>query len=187
MSPHSLPAHAEPYRDELASIEAELDEVWPGYERLPFRMRLPNGHDTTLPGYKLKGRPFTEGGLPRAPYSMDHVRRLKWLLKRHMLLMQGLDYGVVVSEGTKKHEGKCFAHPTGPRRPGIPHPQPPHRMPSPGFGPMAHAIAGRVLSPEDVAVQTGKSLDMVRQALAKCPAGHPDPVAFVRDYRPWMH
>lgn len=130
--PHlDLPACARPFAAELEAIEAELDEIWPDYERVPFELPTPDGGRQLLGGYKLRGRPFTVQGLPAQPYSHAHVVRLKWLLKRHMLLMEGRDWGVHIAVGeVKPHRGRCWAHPTSERRP---HPEPPDRVGPPSF------------------------------------------------------
>jgi len=109
MAPHSetapLPACAAPFEPELLAIESELDALWPDYQRVPFVMPTYEDGPVQMEGYKLRGRPFTSAGSPAPPYRIEHVRRLKWLLKRHMLLMQGLDYGVVVSDGGGRQQG----------------------------------------------------------------------------------
>lgn len=135
MAPHSispapLPACARAFAEEIHAIEAELDTLWPDYERLPFVVPVPGGGNVMLEGYRLRGRPFTAQGMAAPPYRPEHVRRLKWLLKRHMLLMQGLDYGVFIAEGAGRQRGRCFAHPTNETRP---HPEPPPAVPPPSF------------------------------------------------------
>jgi hypothetical protein len=164
-----LPAAAEPYAEEIHAIEAELDLLWPDYERLP---HVVNG--VHYQGYRLRGRPFTSNGHPLEPYSMEHVRRLKWLLKRHMLLMRGLDYGVVVADGSGAQSGRCFAHPTSQRRP---HPNPP-----PGVGPVSFpehpGAAPARPAAADLALELSKPYGLVKRLLDQCPEGV-DPRAFI--------
>lgn len=133
MAPHSvdLPHCAQPHADEIHAIESELDVLWPGYERVRNIQPDHNGNRVQYPGYKLRGRPFGQGGKPMPPYDVQHLRRLKWLLKRHSLLMRGLDYGVVVADGHGRQAGALFAHPTSEQRP---HPEPPPRVSPPAFG-----------------------------------------------------
>lgn len=159
----SLPPCAEPFRDELLAIERELDSLWPDYERLPFAMPVYGGGMVVLEGYKLKGRPFTSGGLPAEPYRIEHVKRLKWLIKRHSLLMQGLDYGVLVADGAARQAGRCFAHPTSEARP---HPEPPPAVARPPF-PAALVKAPEQTSAAREAMETGTSLEKVRAAPAR--------------------
>ncbi len=132
MAPHSdpLPPCAAPFADELAAIEEELDTLWPGYAREANIVPTGDGGRVCREGYKLKGRPFTVNGIPAAPYRMEHVRRLKWLLKRHVLLMGGEDIGVHIAAGAGRQLGRCYAHPTGTVKP---HPEPPPRVAPPSF------------------------------------------------------
>jgi hypothetical protein len=163
----ALPVEAEPHATEIAEIERELDRIWPGYDRLPNVVKTPQG-PAHMPGYKLKGRPFTVSGMPAPPYTLSHVKRLKWLLKRHSLLMRGLDFGVVVSSGAGRQEGKCFAHPieSAPEH----HPAPPPKV-SPVALPAAPGQAAPVLSAPRLALEAGRSLEAVEAALDAMPEG----------------
>lgn len=185
MAAHSdpLPPAAEPYATEIREIEAELDALWPDYQRIPFNKPTMDGGAVLLPGYKLRGRPFTVGGRPAEPYRLPHVMRLKWLLKRHELLMQGLDYGIHIAAGQGRQDGACFAHPLGPDH----HPAPPAKVGPPAF-PLAlqgaPVAAEPRVTPMDLALATGRSLETVQAALRTLPPGA-DPQAHVENYRPW--
>lgn len=158
-APHSLPGCAAPFADEIRAIEAELDTLWAGYARIPLRMPDHSGRVVLYEGYKLKGRPFTASGHPAPPYRIEHVRRLKWLLKRHMLLMQGLDVGVTVTEGAGRQKGRCFAHPTSEQKP---HPEPPRKVAPPNFPqPEQRRSAARE------ALETGQPLEVVKRDRAR--------------------
>jgi len=165
----TLPEEAKPYAAEISDIESELDRIWPGYQRLPNVVRALGG-EVQLPGYKLKGRPFTTGGMPSPPYTFAHVKRLKWLLKRHSLLMRGMDYGVYVSVGKGRQVGKCFAHPveSGPEN----HPEPPDKVGAvalPALTAAGEAPAG--LRAPALALEIGRSLEAVEAALEAMPPG----------------
>ena len=165
----TLPPEAEPHAVELHAIEAELDRIWPGYQRLPNVVRALGG-SMQMPGYKLKGAPFTVGGMPAPPYTLAHVKRLKWLLKRHALLMVGMDLGVYVSTGAGRQQGKCFAHPVE-SKPGN-HPAPPPEV-SPVGVPctMTAEPLRRALTAPRLALELGRSLEAVEAALDAMPQG----------------
>jgi hypothetical protein len=101
MNPHArggpLPPHAEPFADTIAAIEAEMDALW-GPNR---------------PGKGWRGdppEPFKAGSLPLAGF-----RRLKWLLKRHSLLMRGLDWEVEIVTADTRAPFRCVAIPIEPK------------------------------------------------------------------------
>lgn len=154
MAPHSdpLPPCALPFAGELLAIEEELDTLWPGYAREANVQPTGDGGRVCLEGYKLKGRPFTQNGLAAPPFRPEHVRRLKWLLKRHALLMGGQDIGVHIAEGAGRQQGRCYAHPTSEVKP---HPEPPPKVPPPSFT-LPMPPAQRAPTAAETAIATGK-------------------------------
>ena len=74
-----------PLLHRIEPIEEMLDETWPGWREYA---------------------PFTD-------VHPDHARRVKWLLKRRVLLLQGRDWGVLLVN-TVKQQSKAHAHPVSP-------------------------------------------------------------------------
>jgi|DEB0MinimDraft_4_1074332.scaffolds.fasta_scaffold00811_4 hypothetical protein len=70
----------------LGEIDAELDEIWPGWRNK---------------------KPFVS-------VEIDVKMRLKWLLKRRSLLLQGRDWEVRVTRSVKDPD-QCFATPIMPK------------------------------------------------------------------------
>jgi len=98
------------YAEALAAIEAELSTIWPGYRRVVRDVPNPDPNDPApLHFVTLKGTPFTKGGMPVDPFSLGHVRRIKWLLKRYELLQRGLDTEVRIVDDQQR-PGRCYVH-----------------------------------------------------------------------------
>lgn len=72
-----------PYLETLEAVEESLDQTWPDWRYYA---------------------PF--GGV-----EVDHAKRIKWLLKRRDLLLQGRDWGVLLVSSVKDGGARWYAHP----------------------------------------------------------------------------
>jgi len=153
------------YGEQVLAIEAELRRIWPGFKRIV--REIPNP-DPNGPGkvhfVSLKGQPFTEAGQPKPPFTLQHVRRIKWLLKRYELLQAGRDLNVKIIE-TKAKPGRCFVHVD------LDKPQQQRSIPAPideHVGTTALAPK-RTINIADLALTIGAPLDRVEAAVNAAP------------------
>lgn len=135
----------------LAEYERELDDIWPDW-----RMKVPFSH---------------------LPY--DHRARIKWLLKRHSLLMQGHDWPVIIVQSRARPD-KCFTHPIPPDNGNVPPIiREPPRVTRYG-GPKTPQDVPRPLSAPAIALRLGRPLEAVEAALLTLPAGR-EPLDWCRE------
>lgn len=149
---------------EIEAIEAELSEIWPGYKRTTRAVNVPEpgGKTRAVLMSSLKGQPFTRGGMPLPPFTLSHVRRIKYLLKRYDLLQSGRDWGVVIISDPK-NPSKCYVHVRTEQ------PQRDEDIPPPVIGTTkALPVNGRP-SAAHIAMQHGYALSRVQAALDEIP------------------
>ena len=171
------PHAARPYLAELKLLEAELDILWPGWRKVPVNrhalaMSVSKGDPNVqrqvlgqLADWKKKGEPFMG-------YQIERKRRLKWVLKRHDLLMIGRNEGVLVTDSERGDH--CYSHPSEqPHDPNDP------RIPPPWGLVGSHAPPPR-LTPTRVAFDAGVPLEAVEEHLRRCPDDI-DPVSWFRE------
>lgn len=95
-------------------IESELDSIYPDWDAVNPR----------TDGLNARGKPFDHLTPP-------FLRRVKWLLKRRLLVLKNMpEWGVLVAVDGK-NPAKCYAHPIPPQANGQPsRPWPPERIAS---------------------------------------------------------
>ena len=189
-SPYPLP---ERHRAELESIEAELDEIWPGWERriMTRRSRGESGMvSTRFAG--LKGQPYSPAGRMKRgqqPLSSAHFKRLKWVLKRHMLIMSAHPGGASIchalDEGGRpscewdiqmvSHKGVWISQPN-PIQP-LGYSETPERVDA-----VSEVLVVRQADAVALAFNMGLDLRTVKTALAAMPRGS-DPESWVKQWR----
>ena len=120
------------FREELLAIEQELEWLWPGFQRVIGRRPSTEQLPAKVAFYALAGpnygpvRRQSEGLAPLPP---DYLKRLKWLRKRHELLMSGRDWGILMIQ-FKGRPGMWVTNPLLeiPGRKGPPHPPAPEPL-----------------------------------------------------------
>lgn len=94
---------------------------------------------------------------PSLSGDMPRLRRMKYCLKRRMLLMEGMDLGVHVIDGKP---GTCFAHPIPPGHAAV--------EPPPDVGPMAiPATPPPPVNVTEIAFRLRVPLESVEEARAR--------------------
>lgn len=153
----SAPVHVErhlpkPFVDEMLELERELDQLSPGW------MRPGGGH--------VRVRPF--GNMPPGP----HKTRLRWVLKRHMHLLRGVDWSirpVVKGYETVMESVMGVAH-----VPGVSY-EPPKLVDARLVG----NAPQQTMSPLRIALELGRPLELVERAEATRPADE-NPLTWAR-------
>jgi len=164
----------------LAEVEAELAEIWPGYQRFISRHVGKVGSvsvgSRAFSVVKLRGTPFepvARDQLNWAPVPTSLYKRLKWLLKRHSLLSQGHNCDVQLVQHPKDPR-RWIAHPLimGAGRYMSPRPEnePPRVLGDCIRGRSALALETPVSAPE-VAFELGWPLRKVERLLSTKPPG----------------
>jgi hypothetical protein len=165
----------------IKAIEDELAVIWPIIKRRDPAPDAPVRHD------RHDHREIIVAPFDHLPY--DYKARIKWLLKRHMLLntrdTSGFptprDWEVIITQDTKNPE-QCYAHPVLPVPGQPPGTREPPRVdagadwtpPAPPRPPPP--------SPTALAFDLRLPLERVRAALSRMPADVSDVAAYVREH-----
>ena len=160
----------------LDSIETELAVIWPGwYLRGPMGREEPAGAEIApeqRPHFEPVNLRLRVRTLPE-PW----LRRIKWLLKWHSVIRQGLDLpgdGGVTGCGVQLIKGSTpglwYAHPV-PNRGYQAQDEPAKVSSAPPATGAAMPTQQRSMSPAAIAIQLARPLPAVRAALADLPPG----------------
>lgn len=180
----------EAHRDELLAIEEELRQLLPGTTRKVIRRKDPvSALPVAFDGVKCP--PFSPSARQQQglqPLSQRAMRRVKYLLKRHMLIMRAhpkgseacedhgyqlpsCQWGVLITDVPGK-PGRALAHPMIDRVQGdVPIPEPVEGHRSDKGRPNVNLLA----------FNTGRTIEDTEKALEAMPEGR-DPEAWVREW-----
>ena len=173
------------FRTEILALESELDDLLPLWERTVMHRSLPSSggprtfaiHAVRSPGYSDSYR--SKHGL--VPLTDDHYKRLKWVLKRHLMLNQGRDWGAFLVPHPPGDSRRFSCHPRQNAQQN-PDEEPP-RVDCRGvqWPDMTRRIPVR-LRPAEIAWELRLSKERVEKALEVMPVGQ-DPLEWCRTWK----